>query len=388
MAGFYVEGSILKHNGSAVKEIGLNIPDLFLAWLANSDPSKAPSAATPVIYQTNYAANFDAILALGFRVVRFSLTAHHPLTYQKSWVEQRLTYLANLDALIASAESKGILLIPQLFANGAQIPPYFGERLSAIGNSSSLTYAAMQEFITVIVGRYKNSPAIAMWEFGNEYDNRIENSGNFDSSASLTPNIGYSLNVSLGTPAAWTYPGDCYSKETVSNFQTMVQNNIKAIDNAPAFGNSASRATMSGNQGIRARHIQTNLFGFLAERIEQDQSDTLSSHQYDVSDYYSGDYLNFEVYMKQLKAAALAARKPYILGEFGVATNYTGSPRPAAQQQSRVTASVMQAGIQLALLWAYPAVTGTDINVSFRVDETRSAELTYVSEQNKLLKAT
>ncbi len=384
MAGFYVDRGILKYQGVAVRELGLNVPDLFMAWLANTDPTKAPSSLTPVIYQTNYATNFDTIIAAGIRVIRFSLLGFRPLTFQKSWVEQNATFLTNLDALIASAEAKGILLIPSLCFNASQIPPYYSEHLSAIGDPTSLTYAAIQSMVEIIVNRYKGSSAIAMWEFSNENDLQVGNSGNIPNSPGATPNIGYSLDSSMGTPVAWTYPDDCYTAETVLNFHRMLQSAIRRKDTAPAYQNSTPRATMSGNYGARSRVIAKTKVDFFTERLSLDVSDTLTSHQYESSSYYSGDYTGFEVFIGRMKAAAAVQKKPYIIGEFGVATNYTSSSRAASQQLARATASIMQAGIQLAMLWNFPAVTGTDANTSMRSDEARAAEFAFYAEQNRL----
>lgn len=391
MPGFYVKDGVLMEAGKEIREFGLNVPDLLLSWLGNSDSAKVQNSTTPVIYQTNYAANFDTIIGLGFRVVRFSLFGLRPLTFQKTWVEQRNTYLSKLDALVASAEVKGIRLIPSLFWSATQFAPYFSEHLNAIGDPTSATYAAMQEITSTIVARYKNSPAIAMWEFGNEYDGQIGINGQFVGLNATAPSNGYSVDATMGTPSAWTYPQDGLVKESVYTAMSAFQAVVKAVDSAPAYaGEKASRATASGNNGYRFRKVVKSFSEFFGDRFEDDKTDTLGAHPYESSDYYDTDYGGFETYLTRMVNSGRAAGKPYIIGEFGVNKNYAGSSRLYSQQQARIASNIATAGVQLALLWLWPAVTGTDGSWSFRADEAtgnRGAELTFLSELNKIYKA-
>ena len=360
-----------------VRRFGVVCPDLFMMWLANTNPAYAPNSTTPVIYQTNYAANFSALAAQGMTVVRFALFGYYPLTFSSAYITNNSTFVTNLDALFASAQANGILLIPSLFFNGSQLPPIYGEHLNAIGNPASATYAAMRNIITWFVNRYGNHPALAMIEFSNELDNRIGNNAFFPSLSSTSPSNGYPLSSDMDTPAAWTYPQDCYTFETVTNALTMFKNTVHAIN--------PNLVTMSGNQGIRAVDIGLPLYGYIQQRIMDDTTDTLTAHTYYTNDFYNTDYFNFEQYLIALKAGALAAGKPLIIGEWGIPLNYNalaGSARNYIQQQIRVASYLAAAEIQLSLLWNYPGISGTDPNYDFSPNGTRTAEFQYLANFN------
>lgn len=405
MPGFYVSNGVLMHQGSPVKELGLNCPDLLLRWLANLNASLAPSAGDPLQYQTSTtAATFDLMKSYGFRVVRFSVFGNRPLIFQRAWIEGQAAHIAALDALFDLADAKGMLLIPSLFFSPPQIPNYYGEHLKALGIGASQTRLMCKSIIENLVARYKNRASLAMWEMGNEYDGAIGNAGQFTGPQDALPTNGFSLNTSLGDPAAWVFPDDSCTVETVYNFANAFQSDVKRIDSAPAFGaKGPSRATTSGNQGYRNRAISQKFSAFMVDRIADDKSDTLCFHTYQLwanGAYYNSDYLGYESMLRNALQYAKNAGKPLILGEFGIPRNYNVG-RLYSQQQQRVTAAIVGSGIQLAMLWTFPGVVGTDptaingvgtiSNTSFRPDEVlgnRGAELTAMAELNRMFQAT
>jgi hypothetical protein len=403
MSAFYTNGSVLMHRGVPVREFGLNCPDFLIRWLSNTNSSLVPTSGNPITYQTNVAANCDLMLSYGFRVVRFAAFGNRPLLFQKSWIEAKAGYLAAFDAMIAICEAKGMLLIPSLHFDPAQIAPVYGEGLSAIASSTSQTRLAMLDVQTSLVNRYKNSPAIAMWQFGNEYDGTIGNAGQYASSQAPDPTNGFSINTDLGTPAAWVYPNDSGTIETVHNAMTAFQQNVKALDNSPAWsGTTASRATTSGNQGYRNRIVTQKFSRWMQDMLDDEKTDVACIHTYATfnnGQYYNSDFLGYEYFLRNVKDTCAAAGKPVIVGEFGIPQDYSVGRLPA-QQQERVASAIMSAGIQLALLWDFPALTGTDYatiggvsrsKTSFRPDEptgNRGAELQFLSALNSIYKST
>ena len=394
MAAWYVENGILKESGVAIREFGVNCPDLFLEWLAGA--SNVPTPSVPCQYQSNYATIFSYFQSVGIRAIKFTPTGYHPLTFTSSWINDKSTYLANLDALFASAETYGMRLVPYLVSSPAQIQPCYSEHLSAIGDSSSQTWATITDFATTLVNRYKNSSALAMWAFMGEADYGIQNSGQFANISTTTPAIAYSINASMGTPTSWSDPLDCFTQESILNIQNHLQSIVKTNDNAPAYsGTTSTRATCSGNGGggLAVKRI-VPLSVFLAKRLQVEVSDTMEVHAYADTNYnYSVDIgTQYENYLNALKKVSASVGKPVVLGEFGIPQNYSaadGDPRNFVQQQKRMLTSIAACEIQAAFLWNYPASLGTDINWSFNPSEAsqnRGTEWTWFTQFNSMYK--
>ena len=61
-------------------------------------------------------------------------------------------------------------IVPSFFWHTACLPDLVGEPRNQWGNPDSKTIAFMRQYTRDVVSRYANSPAIWIWEFGNEYD--------------------------------------------------------------------------------------------------------------------------------------------------------------------------------------------------------------------------
>lgn len=75
---------------------------------------------------------------------------------------------------MASAEKHGVGLIPCLFWTTFAMSDLAGERRDQLAVESSLTRQKMREFATVVIERYRASPAIWAWEFGNEWNLAVD----------------------------------------------------------------------------------------------------------------------------------------------------------------------------------------------------------------------
>ena len=88
----------------------------------------------------------------------------------KKYHEYKGSYFARYDRLVRIAETYKVGLIPSLFWNPATVPALVGERMAQWGDPTSKTRQYMHQYLRDFVGRYKKSPAIWGWEFGNEYN--------------------------------------------------------------------------------------------------------------------------------------------------------------------------------------------------------------------------
>ena len=113
----------------------------------------------------------------GFRVlashhipfVRFCATGFWPRD-MKLYQSDPAAYFKLLDDVVRSAEKHGIGLIPSLFWYYATVPDLVGESCDQWGNPKSKTHAFMRQYTHEVVSRYRRSPAIWAWEFGNEFN--------------------------------------------------------------------------------------------------------------------------------------------------------------------------------------------------------------------------
>jgi hypothetical protein len=136
--------------------IGVNYYDAFARVLAN------PA-------DTSYQDGFKVLQKYGIPFIRFNCGGYWP----KDWELYRQNpeqYFKLLDEFVHQAELHQIGLIPSLFWYYAAFPDLSGEPMDAYGDIQSKTNQAVRKYTHEIITRYRNSPAIWGWEYGNEYN--------------------------------------------------------------------------------------------------------------------------------------------------------------------------------------------------------------------------
>ena len=119
---------------------------------------------------TSYEQGFETLAQDKIPFVRFNCGGFWP-PEMRLYLENRDEYLRRLAGVVHSAEKNHVGLVPSLFWNITCIPDLVGEPLSAWGNPNSKTIAFMRGYVHDVVSRFKDSPAILAWEFGNEWNN-------------------------------------------------------------------------------------------------------------------------------------------------------------------------------------------------------------------------
>jgi len=343
-----VQDGLLMHCGEPLQEFGVNTPDLLLRWLYGP-VTPTPGAPWPLTPAPARDALFQLLTDHGVRVVRFAPFGHTPHTYRAAFIENQSAFLDAFDQLVASAERHGVLLAPSLFFSQAQIPAVFGEPANAFADRASRSSEEFARVIATIVPRYRSSAAIGYWEFGNECDAQID----------LSPPV-LRTDVDMGTPGNWTnqdvVPAH-YCHEVTARFQALARH----FDHTPVRPGAGPRALASGNEGWRfASSRMQDWEGFVAERIHDDQTETLTIHPYESVGWFDARFCGLLPYLSFLREAARKHGRPLIVGEF--------SPSAVADdaQFDKVFASLLAqiaaARIQLALVWNVPANFGTDAN--------------------------
>ncbi len=84
--------------------------------------------------------------------------------------KSRDEFLSNLDKIVKMAEKHNVGIIASLIWNANIYPDYCGETLDMIADPNSKSVKEATKYVTDIVKRYRQSPAIWAWEIGNELD--------------------------------------------------------------------------------------------------------------------------------------------------------------------------------------------------------------------------
>ena len=150
--GLSVRSGELVLAGQRYRGIGANYFDLFLRVL--HDPTNSSSLR-----------GLEQLSEAGIPFVRFA-TAFNERDY-RSYLANREGYFQRLDQVVKAAERCKVGLIPSLLWN-LDLPDAVGEHRDQWENPKSKTIGTMRQYVGDIVRRYKDSPAIWAWEFGNE----------------------------------------------------------------------------------------------------------------------------------------------------------------------------------------------------------------------------
>jgi len=169
---------VVKLNGNQFKGVGVNYFSAFYRNLTDGT-------------DTTYNAGFRYLKSQHIPFVRFMAGGYWASEWNL-YLTNKPEYFAKLDKVVHSAEKIGIGLIPSLFWSYHTIPDIVKEPVNQWGNINSKTIAFMKQYIVEVVTRYKTSPAILGWEFGNEYNLAVDLPG-LDN---LPPTL-----VSLGCPS-------------------------------------------------------------------------------------------------------------------------------------------------------------------------------------------
>jgi hypothetical protein len=150
--GLSIRNGQLVLAGRPYRGVGANYFDLFLRIL--HEPTNSASLR-----------GLEQLSEAGIPFVRLA-TAFNASDY-RIYLENREAYFQRLDQVVKAAERCKVGLIPSLLWN-LDLPDAVGEHRDQWENPKSKTIGTMRQYVGDIVSRYKDSPAIWAWEFGNE----------------------------------------------------------------------------------------------------------------------------------------------------------------------------------------------------------------------------
>lgn len=340
------EGRFFK-DGRPYRGVGANYYDLF---------GRVQKDAT----NTTSLLGLKQLAGAGIPFVRFAVGAYYAPDW-KLYLDQPEDYFRRLDLVVRKAEEAKIGLIPSLFWTLAP-SDVVQDPLDQWGNPESQTHALMRRFTADVVRRYRDSPAIWAWEFGNEMN----------------------LKVDLPNAAQHRKPGGTYRDDLKSaHLVVMLAEFGKEVRR-----HDSHRALLSGNSHPRpsAWH-NTHAGTWQADSRQQTREillrdnpsplDAISVHLYggdDPSNGLAAWATNRLEYLRALKECARRAGRPLFVGEFGVARGKNGTT-PRVEMEDLITA-MEGAEVDLAAFWVFDlAMQDKDWNVNFTNERSWIIEL-------------
>ena len=357
---------VLLKDGVAFQGIGVNWFDAFARTL--KDPS-----------DTSYRKGFAELARLGIPFARFMGCGFWPTDY-KLYLTDKPRYFQLLDGVVRAAEASRIGLIPSLFWYSATVPDLVGEPRDQWGNPKSKTHAFLRTYVREVVTRYRDSPAIWAWEFGNEHNLAAD----LPNAAKHRPKIV----PRLGTPEHRTARDDLTHDMIATAFAAFAKE-VRRHDphRIIVTGNSAPRPS-AWHQWKERTWRQDSQKQYAARLLLDNPApvNTISIHVYWAAAKRFERQVAIEGFLTLTMGIAAKARKPLFVGEFGAWKAGPKGERAARQSFARVLAAIEDARVPLAALWVY------DLDHQARtwnvtLSNSRAYQLRAIAEANRRIRA-
>ena len=336
--------------GRPFRGVGVNYYDLFVRSL-ESATAAPPEAGLAVLAEK------------GLPFARFSAGGYWPTNWAL-YQTNRTEYFTRLDRVVRAAERHRIGLIPSLFWHGPTIPDLVGEPNSAWGHPRSRTIEFMRQYTREVVERYRTSPSIWAWEFGNEHNLPADLPNAADHRPPVVP--------ALGTPPVRTARDEI----THEQMRTAVREFAREVRRY-----DPERVIFSGHAFPRptAWHQQAELSW--KRDSEEQWSSMLAADNPDPVNTLSGRFYaeSDSQVLPWALATARRLKKPLFVGEFGVPGEF------GSDNQKKWNAFVDQMTreqVDLAALWVFD-FAGQAADWSVTLTNGRSGQLEAVAELNR-----
>ena len=322
--GLSQKDGVLFKDGKPYRGVGANYFDLFLRVL--HEPANTTSLT-----------GLQQLGAAGIPFVRFAVAFGEG--DWKSFFNGQDEFFRRLDLVVRTAERANVSLVPSFFWDFMNFADLANEQRDQWGNPESQTVARMRQFVGAIIERYKESPALWAWEFGNE------------------PN----LLADLPNAAEFRKPGgterdDLHSKDMIVMLAEFAKEVRRHDSHRPIIaGHSHPRASAWHNTAEKSWKADSR--EQTIEIIRRDNPaplDTLAIHIYAADaapkelGAWPGDHAD---YLHVVRALAREMKRPVFIGEFGLASKDGESG--ARAKFEKLLSDMEQAEVDLAAFWVF-----------------------------------
>ena len=359
--GLYVENGVLTRNGKPYRAIGANYFNLFYRRLLDSN-------------DTSYREGMEKLSKTNIPFVRFNCNGFWP-TEWNLYMTDKKEFFKQLDDVVKTAEKYNIGLIPSLFFHMPTVADLVGEPMDQFGNTNSKTINLIRQFTTDVVTRYKDSPAIWGWEFGNEGTLGID----LPNASEIRPPVW----TVLGTASNRTERDEITSDHLLTAYKEFAET-IRKYDKDRIIisGNSEPRFCAWHNTKERSwKEDSPQQFGEVFMRDNPDPMNTLTARLYPGKiDKYPSGAKNVDELTKILKEWSVKAKKPLFIGEFG-AQNSLGKKKKK-EVFKEIIAVIEKHEVPLSAFWVYD-LTGQSNEWNITFDNDRAYMIQMVIDANE-----
>ena len=358
LPGLTVDEGQLMLNGSPYRAMGANYFSLFYRTL--KDPS-----------DKSYDDGLKELSNAGIPFVRFMAGGFWPVDWGL-YFRDKDKYFKRMDAVVRSAEKHHIGLIPSLFWNMATFPDLVGEPMDQFGNPKSETIAFIEQYTKEIVLRYRSSPAIWGWEFGNEYNLHVD----LPNASSHRPKVVPHLKTGLKRTARDELSSQAMLTAFKHFAETARQHDKHRI---LITGNAIPRPHAYHNTKEKSWKKDTSAqFGNILLRDNPDLFNVISIHVY--SNEGQGNTKSISETIALSQEISVRAGKPLFVGEFG-ASHARGADKEKALF-IEILKAIETSKVPLSAFWVFDhAGQNKDWNTTF--DNERSYMLNLVAASNQ-----
>ncbi len=266
----------------------------------------------------------------------------------KLYQTNKTRYFALLDEFVKTAEVNNVGLIPSLFWYYISVPDLVGEHANQWANPDSKTIAFMRTYTAEMVNRYKDSPAIWGWEFGNEVNSYVD---------LLNQAINYlpKVNVAGGTPAQRTSE-DIFTTDilrfAISEFIAVVR---KYDPDRPIFSGNAMPSPNMYHRYKYQNWLQDSSTDYTALLDVQNPVGlgTLTIHPYPDQElkYFSDKKAGLSQIIQESMRSAKELKRALFVGEFG--SPKTLGTEKEAEKFYELFNAIADNKVQLSALWVF-----------------------------------
>ncbi len=366
--GLYVKNGVLLKNGKPYYGIGVNYHDAFVRYMTNPE-------------DRSYQKGFEHLLSYDVNFIRFRLGGFWPNDWRTYCLNDKEAYFKRLDQFVADAEKMGIGLIPSFFWLYSAPADLSGEPMDALGDPYSKTNAFIRDFTSEVVARYKDSPAIWAWEFGNEYMLFADHPDRQGGTAHRAPE--------LGTPATRTVR-DYIRRTDVRQAYREFAKAIRKIDKYRMIstGDSAPRSCAYNTLLLNTEWGEMDTpeqWDVVFRGDSPELIDTLSIHLYEEHrQTYFQTKPSIHDFVAFCAASAKKAEKPLFIGEFGSPEDLKSLK--TSDLFTEMIHAIVANRIQLSAVWVYD-FSPQDGQWNITPDNNRAYMLTELQKANQRLRA-